>query len=538
MPDSFFCTSALWYANKGYSVIPVRDDKKPYIKWQEYQTKKADKRQIEYWWGKWPGANIGLVTGQINNLTVIDVDSDAGRDAIEEITPDNFLTPTARTPSGGEHRYCKYDERVRNAVQFLKDCDVRSEGGYIIAPPSKNGRGEYVWVEGLHINEIAINKLPYSYLNTILSYIERGGGDNRWQQKTTKDNIFTKGTRDDDLFHLANYLVKGGMPPQEIEQYLTFIASRCNPPFPKEEIYTKIQSALDRSTRKEKGMTETVRDIITQQKGIITTTDFIRETTIDNTMEEKKKLRVVIGRMVEEGLLVRTGRRASEYRIIDKNVKKADWKNALVESIEFQLPLGLHHGIRIAPSSIICFAGESNAGKTAFAMEICRNNCHKTVKYFSSEIRQEAFKERAAAHSPLEEWNVDLFEDWHPDELQDLIDPEGISVVDYLEPPGGDYTQMAVKMSELQNKLSGGVCVVCIQKKSEGIGAGGEYMKNKPTLFCTLDIVQHPVCKLFIIKCKTPRRGYRNPGGMSIQYEIGKNGVDVKGFGDLKFVKY
>ena len=39
--------AALKYEEMGYSVIPVKPDKKPYIKWEKYQAEKTTALQIE-----------------------------------------------------------------------------------------------------------------------------------------------------------------------------------------------------------------------------------------------------------------------------------------------------------------------------------------------------------------------------------------------------------------------------------------------------------------------------------------------------------
>ena len=173
--------AAIWYRKKrDFAVIPVSEDKTPLIKWQKYQTEKPSLEQVEEWWsGKFKGANIGIVTGAISNLTVVDIDSEQGREAIEEITPEAMLTPTASSPSGGEHRYFKYEEGIGNAVRFLSDCDVRSEGGYIIAPPSENGRGKYAWKEGLSIADIETAFLPEAYKKALNEYIPYMGASNK-----------------------------------------------------------------------------------------------------------------------------------------------------------------------------------------------------------------------------------------------------------------------------------------------------------------------------------------------------------------------
>lgn len=553
--------AALCYAKAGYSVIPVKSDdsKKAYIKWKSYQAKKADENEIKAWWSKWPDANIGIVTGVISGLTVIDIDSDEGREAIEAITPDSFLTPTATTPGGGEHRYCRFEEKVGNAVRFLPGCDVRSEGGYIIAPPSSNGRGEYKWVDGLHIAKVKVGVLPTSYLNAILSLnilsldvgirkeyntsIYRGPSQNQQDQQTptNANTLFAKGSRDKTLFRLANYLVKSGMPLQEIQQYLTFIASHCNPPFSEKEIPVKIQSALQRFNQQEKGLTEAVRDLIRQHEGNITTTQLLQWTTNANNPLERKKIHVVAGRMVKEGLLAKTGRVAGEYHIIKTEIEEIDWKNATTEMVELVLPLGIHKCVKFMPSSIILISGVTNSGKTAFAMSIANLNWGRMeTRYLTSEIGGYEFKSRVQAHSGISGWDgVRMFGGFKSNDLPDLIQPNALNIIDYLEPPGGDYTQVATVMTDIQKALKSGIAIICLQKKEgDEYGAGGQFIKNVPHLFCTLDIVDYPVCKLTIRKAKATNDGYRNPGGESVEYKVARNGVDIVPYGKLNFTKW
>ena len=76
---------AVKYAKLGWSVFPIRaaddphpddpkNDKRPYVKWKPLQTKAATENQIRKWWSKFPKARIGVVTGKVSNLVVIDFD--------------------------------------------------------------------------------------------------------------------------------------------------------------------------------------------------------------------------------------------------------------------------------------------------------------------------------------------------------------------------------------------------------------------------------------------------------------------------------
>ena len=55
--------AALWYLKNGYSVIPVKNDKKPLLKWEKYQNERATEPDVKGWFEKWPNAMLGVVTG-------------------------------------------------------------------------------------------------------------------------------------------------------------------------------------------------------------------------------------------------------------------------------------------------------------------------------------------------------------------------------------------------------------------------------------------------------------------------------------------
>jgi hypothetical protein len=109
-----------------------------------------DDTLIEYFTGGYAKANIGIATGEASNVIVLDVD-DIG--SLQQLENDHGKLPptwTAQTPKGGEHRYFRFDDRhqrVKNSVKFAGALDVRTTGGYVIAPPSIGANGnEYRWL--------------------------------------------------------------------------------------------------------------------------------------------------------------------------------------------------------------------------------------------------------------------------------------------------------------------------------------------------------------------------------------------------------
>jgi hypothetical protein len=184
--------AALRYQAKGYSVIPVKpdakDEKKPFVKWGHLQKRQATESEIHNWWGKWPNANIGIVTGIVSGVSVVDIDEYEGVQAIQDFLPENTPIPTAVTSSGGQHLYFETpDPPLGNNVRLIPGCDFRGEGGYVVVPPSRNGETSYQWLPKASIFEIAPPPLPSSYL-VFINSLALGGYKGGQKSKNDERN--------------------------------------------------------------------------------------------------------------------------------------------------------------------------------------------------------------------------------------------------------------------------------------------------------------------------------------------------------------
>ncbi len=128
---------AFEYSVRGYSVIPIRKNKLPILmSWKAFQKKAADEAQIEEWYKTYPEANIGIITGKISDITVVDIDTKGGKQVSLETFPKTF---TVKTPTGGYHLYYKYEPEIQqtaNTFPQFPNVDIRNDGGYVLAPPS------------------------------------------------------------------------------------------------------------------------------------------------------------------------------------------------------------------------------------------------------------------------------------------------------------------------------------------------------------------------------------------------------------------
>ena len=104
--------AALGYLSRGWSVIPIEPRaKRPLTAWLEFQNRCASPREIDAWFASWPDANVGIVTGRVSGLVVIDVDARHGGEA--------SLTP-ARVRARRAARHGRSPHRRRRAAPLLR----------------------------------------------------------------------------------------------------------------------------------------------------------------------------------------------------------------------------------------------------------------------------------------------------------------------------------------------------------------------------------------------------------------------------------
>ncbi len=509
--------SALMYRRKyGFSVIPMRLNKKPLIEWKKYQSILPTEKEIEDWWTKWPDANIGIVTGELSNLAVIDIDAEEGKKEILKYIPDSCEFPVCSTPAGGQHFYFRYpiDLDLRNNCRAVPGCDLRGEGGYVIAPPSKGENGkEYRWLPLLDISKVEIPALPIAYIN----YVSNMNSTIRGCNNSAKE-MFTPGRRDNDLFHVANCLVKGGVTDPEARQVLTILAKNCIVPEdkvnPEKWARQKIESALKYAERKDINIAQEVANWVTVTSGHFSVTSCYNELQLV-TKRQKTAVRVAIRRLVQKGILEKRGQRDGVYRRIETECEEIDWRNAPTQDLDIDWPLGLSALTKIYPGNIIVVAGVPNCGKTAFLLNFIKKNMseHK-IHYFNSEMGGAELRMRLGKFKDvnLADWTMKVWA--RSGNFADVIKPDAVNVIDFLE-VHNDFWKVGEMLKDIHDRLKRGIAVVALQKsKEKEVGRGGDMGLEKPKIYLAMD-----PGRITIIKCKE-WRGNENPNGLSMTFKL------------------
>ena len=177
---------ALHYARAGWSVFPLRLGEKISHKSAAHSDGRkwgqtTDVNEIRRDFKQWPNANVGIVTGAVSGIFVVETDTADGHaegtDGAAELTKleaEHGALPATReaeSPSGSIHRYYNHPgfKIKTSASEIGPGIDVRGDGGMVVAPPSvKPGKGAYKWR-----NDLAIADAPQWLLDKIVAGKEK-----------------------------------------------------------------------------------------------------------------------------------------------------------------------------------------------------------------------------------------------------------------------------------------------------------------------------------------------------------------------------
>ncbi len=138
-------SSAFSLACRGYWVFPLAAGSKvPIAGTHGFLEANRDPDVARAVWHRWPKANIGVATGAKSGFWALDIDAPTGIETFKALIrkyPKPSATRTVLTPNGGLHLWFEWtpDGPVicNSASKIGPGLDVRGEGGYITAPPSR-----------------------------------------------------------------------------------------------------------------------------------------------------------------------------------------------------------------------------------------------------------------------------------------------------------------------------------------------------------------------------------------------------------------
>jgi len=257
--------AALTYAERGIPVFPCRPKgKEPLGRLAPHGLTDAttDTDRIHEWWQAEPSANVGLAVPA--GVVVLDVDGPEGRASVEGLPLPP--TPMATTARGAHYFFAIPDGLVaKNRAKLRPGLDVRTVGGYVVAPPSIHPTGVvYGWVSGLALGEVDLAPAPEWLLALLRERTEpkptltpkpRGRGPSAVlppyvlaavDAEVERVANAPEGERNDTLntaaFALGQFVATGVLPRDDAVRGLEVAARQCG--LPDDEAHRTIASGL------------------------------------------------------------------------------------------------------------------------------------------------------------------------------------------------------------------------------------------------------------------------------------------------------
>lgn len=260
--------AAKFYAwEHGWSCMPIGrmtdrgEPKAPYLGAGEIiplRTNPLDADGIEAIWGLFPPtAGVAVLTGKGSNLSVIDVDFDKKVDGVptsDAKLVDHSDIPTdtlmARSGSGGLHFFFKHSPKADGRKQLRDKIDLKSEGGYIILPPSVHKSGkQYEW-----LNDLPIADFPEHLLvprQAAVSPMSRQSPRSYWDKMIHGLAEGEGGGRNNYIASVAGMCYKNNITVEDAILYLIPFGQQCKPAVDIETIERTVRSAYRTALSKE-----------------------------------------------------------------------------------------------------------------------------------------------------------------------------------------------------------------------------------------------------------------------------------------------
>lgn len=269
---------ALLFASMGLHVFPLwKNSKLPAIKdWPNKAT--IDLEQIRQWF-EFTDKNIGIATGKISGINVVDIDAKNGVDGFSSLEKEyqfgfqllaEFLL--FETPHNGIHIPVRWtpetDVSSTVNVNGLIGVDIRGNGGFIVAAPST------LCVQGLLKPYRAINldlpiAEPTGWMKALLiqhknnqnsTSNSNNSGDKKSAFNPTEPMTGIKqGERNNTLLRYASHLRGHGFDKGVVTGFVLQAAKLCTPIFPEHEAKKVINSAFSYKGSQRKSSNHTTR---------------------------------------------------------------------------------------------------------------------------------------------------------------------------------------------------------------------------------------------------------------------------------------
>jgi hypothetical protein len=460
------------YHNYGFALIPLLQNSKAAFEkgWTESQHK--DKVQ----WIKWlnNNLNIGIRTGEVNGITVIDTDFKVAPAGFEEIYKELIaLDILMQDTPHGRHFIIKYDKDIQQTTKIAGlHIDIRNDGGQIVAAPSQIDNTSYKWVNlGTEIKiitpELKTKLLELMKVENSRNSIEVPEKANKELPKLKNNNL--EGCCNDTFISLGGMLIKQ-LSPEQTEFVLNVMNRHLlENPMPASDIKSMLNSLEGYKGDDEGTYEQTIYNYMKLMQTDVTPRDVIENTKLPRAVVDK-----YLSKFVKDGKAVRLGRGRYQYK------EKIEWSDTTPEAVfEYKYKIPFFNNVAIFQDrDVILLGAKTNDGKTTIALNMIKEMIVQGVKPYYIFSEAGSRWQKTSEHLGI---TGKFYRTYHENPLAIELEYNAFSIIDWLHLEHKELTDTTLKHlnDELQRK--GGILVIFTQLKTTSEWFAPNLIDHYPT---------------------------------------------------------
>ena len=466
------------YQKYGFALIPLLKNSKAAFEkgWTESQHR--DKVQ----WIKWlnNNLNIGIRTGEVNKITVIDADFKVAPSGFEEIYKELIALNTLMqdTPHG-KHFVIQYDKEIQQTTKIGGlHIDIRNDGGQIVTAPSQIDNTSYKWQNlGTEIKQIT-PELKSKLLELMKVDNSRNSieipNETKINELPKLKNNNLDGNCNDTFVSIGGMLIKQ-LTPEHTEFVLNIMNRHLlETPMPSSDIKNMMGSLADYKGNDDESYEKIIYDYMKLMQTDVTPRDVIDNTKLPRAIVDK-----YLSQFVKQGKAVRLGRGRYQYK------EKIEWSDLAPETMaEYKYKIPFFNDVAIfQDKDVLLLGAKTNDGKTTIALNMLKEMIAQGIKpyYIYSEAGS-----RFQKTSQLIGITGKFYHTYHENPLAIELEYNAFSIIDWLHLEHKENTDTTLKHlnDELQRK--GGILVIFTQLKTTSEWFAPNLIDHYPTFAAKL----------------------------------------------------
>jgi len=423
-------------------------------------------------WKNWieDELNIGIKTGKISNITVLDIDQNTIPEELKKLLGNTMFIKTNK----GYHYIYQYEDNLsKTRIQELK-LDIENNGGQIVVYPSRviNKLREVPTFNNI---EKMSDELLH-YLNKFITIPLKTNSEKireDIEQETFKLDWVQEGQRNSSLIRLGGILRKE-LNINQTGYVLSILNKLLNNPLPSKEINSMLNQ-LDRYVNVDEKelahkIMEYLKDVEEATRG-----EIALAVTATNRGEDKKRVDKALNYLCKEGYIIKRGNR---YILL----RKIEWKESLVnigKPVNFKMPY-FEDIANFNIGDLILIGSRQKIGKTTIAINILKRLVMQGVKPYYISLEPGSRFAKTSMQLGLKEGDFKWTFCADPSQIQ--LENNAVTIIDWLLISDKSQTDMVFKHFVEQLEKTKGFLIVFQQLKDDDSWFAPSMAKQFPAL--------------------------------------------------------